>query len=142
MDAEFLELAWNASMVIADLKPGQSITREDLIDALRRSRPDPEHLPSEATVHHALRFYVRHAGIDNAATVVTFHEASRLTGRSETSIRQAAYRGRPLVSLDVHFQGRDRRGVTLVSLAAWMRWPHHEFKEAARRVAEWREADR
>ena len=43
--------------------------------------------------------------------------------------------------LSTRFMGRERKGVTLLSLAAWMRWPYHEFAAATMKVAGWRADD-
>ena len=140
-EEDFLRLAWNAASAIASLKPGESISREDLIDALRRPLPDPDLRPSEAIIRQSYRYYVLRAALDGADMVVTYPEAARLTGKTETAIRQAAYRGHPLVRLSTRFMGRERKGVTLLSLAAWMRWPYHVFAAATMKVPGWRADD-
>ena len=59
--------------------------------------------------------------------------AAKLAGTTVEAVRQAAYRG-DLVKLTVLWNGRQRTGVTLASLAAWRRWPHTRFEEAGREV--------
>ena len=125
----------NAAALVARLEPGESISREDLIDALRQPDLPDDQRPSDAIIHHAYRHYVLRGGIENAETVLTYEEAAELAGISVAAVRQAAYRGR-LVKLGTYRYDRERSGVTLRSLAEWRRWTHSELKAAARRVEE------
>ena len=131
MDKQTKRALWNAAQMIASLKRSESITREELIERLRSPLPEPT--PSEAVIRHAYRHYVIYGGIRNASRVVPYGLAAQLAGTTVEAVRQAAYRG-DLVKLTVLWNGRQRTGVTLASLAAWRRWPHTRFEEAGREV--------
>ena len=109
---------WNVASVVAKLGPGQSISRDDLITALRTDR---DFLPSDAEIRHAFRHYVLNQGVRNAEQVVTVLEAAKLSGKTVAAIRQAQYRRR-LVSLTIYRNGLLRSGVTLISLSNWCKW--------------------
>lgn len=130
---------WNSAMLAASLKPGQSITREELIDTLRQPLPkvwNEGYYPSDQDIIHNFRLYVIRAGIDFSEDVVTYSEAARLSDSTEEAIRQAAARGR-LNRRNVFQYGRMRIGVTLDSLAEYKGWDHEMFKAAAEQVAKW-----
>ncbi|MDE0335626.1 MAG: hypothetical protein OXI64_11750 [Defluviicoccus sp.] len=131
MDKLTKRALWNAVSVVEKLEPGQSISREDLVDALRR--PLPDITPGDAVIHHAYRHHILRAGVRNAEDVVTYEQAAALAGTTVEAIRQAAYRGR-LVKLGVYRHGREWSGVTLRSIAEWRRWTDAEFKAAAAKV--------
>ena len=131
MDKLTRQALWNAAALVAGLEPGQSITREELIEALRR--PLPDDVPSDPHIYHAHRFHVLKAGIKHAATVVTYEQAAELADTTVEAVRQAAYRGR-LDKISVYRHGRERVGVTLQSLADWQRWSPDQIEEVARRV--------
>ena len=122
---------WNAASLAAGLEPDQSIDRTAVIDALRRPLPDV--FPSDAEIFHAYRYYILRGGIPNAEAVVTYGQAAELAETTVEAVRQAAYRGQ-LVKLGTYFNGRERSGVTLRSLAEWRQWTLAEFNAAARRV--------
>ena len=133
MDRRTKRALWNAAQTIASLKRGESITREELIERLRR--PLPESTPSEAVVRNGYRHYVICGGIRNAARVVPYGLAAHLARTTVEAVRQAAYRG-DLVKLTVLWNGRERVGVTLESLAAWRRWPQKRFEDAVREMTD------
>ena len=120
----------NAAALVASLDPGKTISREQLIEGLRRPVPPADECESDAAIRHAYRHLVINAGVENAERVVTYAEAGALTGKSVEAIRQAAYRG-ALVKLTEHRDGRERAGVTLRSLADWLRWTPAQFEEGA-----------
>ena len=123
---------WNVVSAVERLKDGESITREELVDALRQPR-DPDDAPSDAVLRHAYRHHILRAGVKNADDVVTYELAAELAGKKVEAIRQAAYRRR-LVRLVAYRDGRERTGVTLRSLAEWSGWSGDEMKAAARKV--------
>ncbi len=133
MDKQTKRALWNAAQAIASLRPNESVTREELIESLRR--PLPEATPSEAVIRHAYRHYVIFGGIRNAEEVVPYGLAAILAGSTIEAVRQAAYRG-DLVKLTVFWHGKTRTGVTLASLRDWRRWSHERFLAASRQVAE------
>ena len=124
----------NAAALVASLEPGEAISREDLIDALRQPDLPDDLRPSDAVIHHAYRHYVLRGGIGHAATIVDYSLAAELSGTSVEAVRQAAYRGR-LEKQSVYRYGRERAGVTLQSLAGWQRWSPQQSEEFARRIA-------
>ena len=131
MDKLTRRALWNAVSVVESLKDGESITREALVDALRR--PLPDITPSEAEIRHAYRHYIIRAGVQNADDVVTYAQAAEFAGTTVEAIRQAAYRGR-LAKLGVYRYGREWSGVTLRSLAEWRGWSAAQLKAAARQI--------
>ncbi len=131
----------NAALLVASLEPGETITREWLIEELRRPVPPASARESDAVIRHSYRHYVLNAGVSNATQIVSYSEAAALTGKSVEAIRQAAYRG-SLKKMTEYRDGRERSGVVLQSLADWCNWPVEHFEESARLAAEWREAER
>ena len=138
MNPELRRAMRNATKLVAMLEPGGTITRERVIDVLR----EPDFPESEGTVRHGYRHYVIRGGITNADAVITYQEAGQLSGSTIDSLRSAAYRGQlvKLGTINVEGSGRERRGITLRSLAEFKRWTHGEFEAAALQVAKWREA--
>ena len=141
MDKLTRRAIWNAVSLVEKLKPGEVISREDLVDALRRPLPPDVRGPSDAVLRHAYQVRIIRSGIEGAEReIVTYSEAAELAEVSEESLRQAAARSR-LTKLGVWQHGRERRGITLQSLAEFKRWPLERFQEAAAQVARWREAE-
>lgn len=142
MNDDVRKALWNLAAVIAELGPGKSISREELIDRLQPSLPALEnggHYPSDQDIIHNFMFYVIRAGIENsenAEDAVTYSEAARLGDTTEDAIRQAVARGRLNQKLVLR-HGRARRGVTLYSLAEYKGWGRDTFMAAAEQVAEW-----
>lgn len=139
MNNDARQALWNSAMLVASLKPGQTITREELIYTLQRPLPkvlNDEFYPSDHEILGTFGFYVIRAGIDNSEDVVTYPEAARLGDSTEEAIRQAAARGR-LNQKHVFRYGRVRVGVTLNSLAEYKGWDHDTFKAAAEQVGKW-----
>ena len=129
----------NAVNVVEKLEPGQSITREDLIEGLRRPLPVGSGCPSDAVILHAYRLHVINAGVSNAYRIVTYEEAATLANKSVEAIRQAAYR-KPLMKSTEYLNGKERTGVFLRSLADWCDWSPEQFQEADRRLRSMRAA--
>lgn len=132
MDTQTKRVLYNVVALVESLKAGQSITREAMIDRLRRRVPADD-LPSEPVLRHAFRHLILHAGIRDAAQVVTYRQAAQLAGTTVAAIRQAAYR-KDLTRLTVYHHGRERSGVTLPSLAAWRKWTRERFEAVAASV--------
>ena len=139
MDTFKLQALWNAASLVGSLDPGEMISREELIDKLRKPVPAVGR-PSDSVILHAYRHYVINAGVQGANTVVSYEEASALCGKSVEAIRQAAYRG-ALVKLTEYWNGCERAGVVFTSLADWCRWTHQDFTEAERLLNEMRGLD-
>lgn len=142
MDREKRRMMLNEVRLVTELKPGEKISREDLIDGLRLPIPDYEE--SEPTLRHSYRHYVLRGDIVNADSVITYEEAARLADSTVDALRAAAYRGQlvKLGTMNVEGDGRHRRGITLRSLSEYKRWPLEKFQKAARQVAKWREVER
>ena len=138
MEAETRQMMFNSVKLVTSLKPGETITREDLIDALRE--PLPDDVQSEATLRHAFRHYILRGGIKNADAIVTYEEAAKLAKSTVDALRAAAYRGKliKLGIMTVQWDGRHRRGITLRSLAEYKRWSLAKFEAAAHQVEKWR----
>ncbi len=129
----------NAALVVDKLKPGDTITREDLIEELRKPLPRASACPSDSVILHAYRHHVLNAGVENVHRIVTYEEAATLASKSVEAIRQAAYRGTLLKSTEYR-NGRERTGVFLNSLSDWCRWTSQEYQEADSRLRSMREA--
>ena len=129
----------NTALVIEKLNPGQTITREDLIDELRKPLPPASGCPSDAVILHAYRHFVTNGGVKNVHQIVTYEEAAALANKSVEAIRQAAYR-RTLMKSTEYRNGREGTGVFLYSLSDWCKWTSREYKEAASRLRLMREA--
>lgn len=132
MDTQTKRVLYNLVVLVQSLRREQNITREQMIDRLRRRVPADD-LPSEAQLRHAYRHLILNAGIKNADQVVTHREAAALANTTVSAIRQAAYR-KDLTRLTVYRHGREWSGVTLRSLAAWRKWPRERFETAAASV--------
>ena len=139
MDTQTKRTLYNLVVLVGSLRPGQHITRAEIIDRLRRRVP-VDHLPSEAELRHAYRHLILNGAIHNAEQVLTYRQAARLAGTTPAAIRQAAYR-RDLVSLSVFRAGREWSGVTLRSLAEWRKWSQERFQEAADAVKDFEGMD-
>ena len=143
---------WNSATLVAKLKPGESITREDLIDALRRPLPvlgiydrpsddrPSDDMPSDREIFHAFQYYVIQDGIKNTEELLTYKEAARISETSADALRQAARRGR-LIRQYFYRYGYKRAGIPLKSLAEYKGWDHDQFQAAAEQVAKWRKTD-
>ena len=129
----------NAARVVERLEPNQTITREDLIEELRKPLPAGRGYPSDAVILHAYRHYITNAGVKNVPRIVTYEEAAILANKSVEAIRQAAYRGTLMKSIE-YWDGRERRGVFLSSLSAWCKWTSQEYQEADSGLRSMREA--
>ena len=129
----------NAALVVEKLKPGETITREDLIEGLRKPLPPASECPSDAVILHAYRHYVINAGVSNVHRIVTYEEAATLANKSVEAIRQAAYR-RTLMKSTEYWNGRERTGVFLNSLSAWCKWTPQEYQQADGLLRSMREA--
>lgn len=127
----------NAATVVASLKEGESITREELVDQLRAPLPSIDARSTDASILHAYRHYILNAGVSQPYDVVTYEEAADLAGKSVQAIRQAAFRG-VLMKTTQFWGGRNRTGVYLNSLADWCRWSGAEFRAAERELGEMR----
>ena len=125
--------------MIERLEPNDTITREHLIDELRKPLPPVSGCPSDAVILHAYRHYVTNAGVKNVLRIVTYEEAATLADKSVEAIRQAAYRGTIMKSTE-YWNGRERTGVFLKSLSDWCKWTHQEYQEAESRLESMREA--
>ncbi len=128
----------NAALVVAKLEPDQTITREDLIDELRKALPAARDCPSDAQILHAYRHYVMNAGVKSVHRIVTYEEAAALADKSVGAIRQAAYRGTLMKSTE-YWNGREHTGVYLTSLSDWCKWTSQEYQEADDRHKSMRE---
>ena len=128
----------NAALVVEKLHPDQTITREDLIEELRKPLPAASECPSDAVILHAYRHYVINAGVKNVHRIVTYEEAATLANKSVEAIRQATYRGTLMKSTE-YWDGRERTGVFLNSLSEWCRWTSQEYREADSRLRSMRE---
>ena len=139
MNNDARKALWNSAELAANLKPGQSITREELICTLQRPLPKLESgqfYPSDQDIAHNFRLYVLENGIDCPNVTVTYSEAARLADTTEEAIRQAVARGR-LMQRHVFRHGRMRIGVTLNSLANYKDWGDDTFEAAAEQVVKW-----
>lgn len=139
MDTQTKRAIYNLVILVESLKSEQTITRQELIDRLRRRVP-ADNLPSEAELRHAYRHLILNAGIKNAQQVVTYRQAAKLADTTVAAIRQAVYR-KNLTRLTVYRHGREWSGVTLRSLAAWRNWSLERFEAAARAVKEYEGVD-
>ena len=129
MDTQTKRVLYNLVVLVESLKPEHQITRNELIERLRRQVPI-DNLPSEAVLRHACRHLILNAGIKNAEQVLTYRQAAELAETTVAAIRQAAYR-KDLIRLTVFRSGREWSGVTLRSLADWRKWPPERFEAAA-----------
>ena len=77
MDTQTKRAIYNLVILVESLKPEQTVTRQELIDRLRRRIPT-DNLPSEAELRHAYRHLILNAGIKNAEQVVTYRQAAKL----------------------------------------------------------------
>ena len=141
MDSLKRQALMNAFTVVEKLKPGQPITRENLIEALRKPLPAVRECPSDAVILHAYRHYVINAGVCNVHRIVTYEEAATLANKSVEAIRQAAYRGTLMKSTEYR-DGRERVGVFLNSLEKWCGWTSQEYQEADRQLKSIRDGSR
>ncbi|MYA41183.1 MAG: hypothetical protein F4Z31_05470 [Gemmatimonadetes bacterium] len=132
MDTQTKRVLYNIVALVESLKTGESISREEMIERLRRRVPADD-LPSEPVLRHAFRHFILNAGIRNAEQVVTYRQAARLAGTTVAAIRQAAYR-KALIRLTVYRDGREWSGVTLRSLAVWRKWSSERFQAVAASV--------
>ena len=82
MDPLKTQALLNAALVVEKLEPGQTITREDLIERLRKPLPAIRDCPSDAVILHAYRHYVINAGVSNVHRIVTYEEAATLANKS------------------------------------------------------------
>ena len=139
MDALKRQALLNAAMVVARLEPDQSITREALIDELRKPLPPTSGCPSDSEILHTYRHYVINAGVKNVHRIVTYEEAATLANKSVEAIRQAAYRGTIMKSTE-YWNGRERTGVFLKSLSGWCKWTSQEYQEADTLLGSMRES--
>ena len=139
MDPLKRQALWNAALVAAKLEPGQTITRDDLIEELRKPLPSGSGSPPDAVILHAYYLYVINAGVQNVYQIVTYEEAATLANKSVEAIRQAAYRGTLMKSTE-YLNGRERVGVRLKSLANWCEWTPQEYREAGTWLRDIREA--
>ena len=71
MDTQTKRVLCNVVAVVESLKACQSITREEMIDRLRRRVPADD-LPSEPVLGHAFRHLVLNAGIRHAYSAPDF----------------------------------------------------------------------
>lgn len=141
MEREAITILFNLVYTIERLRPGETISREALVNALRHS-DDPAlmGLPDDA-VWKSVRRCITYAGIKNPDRVVNYRQAAALAETSVGSIKQAVYRGN-LVKLRAYGDdGRLRSGVTLLSLAEWRRWSRERLLAAVRRIDEGLEAE-
>ena len=123
----------NAARVVEKLNPRETISREELIEELRKPLPAVRECPSDTVILHAYRHYVINAGVANVHRIVNYGEASTLANKSVEAIRQAAYRGTIMKSTE-YWNGRARTGVYLTSLAEWCGWTSQEYQEADTRL--------
>ena len=138
MDQVNLKLMAALVRLFTKLKPGQTVTREQLIDHFANQ---PQHEESESTLRHAYRHYVKHRGISNAHAVVSYEEAAKLSGRTVDALRAAAYRGSLRTTTEHHEIGgnyRKRTGMFLYELGEFCGWSCTQFEKAAKQVAKWR----
>ena len=129
----------NAYHLVAELKEGQTITRNDIVQALRKPLPPAGERESDAEIRHGYRHYIINAEVKRAMRVVTYAEAAALSGKSTQAIRQAAYRGAILRTTEYR-DGWERTGVYLRSLADWCQWTPQQFQKCGRRLDAMREA--
>ena len=126
MNPELRRAMRNATRLVAMLKPGEKISREQAIDVLRA----PDFPEPEPTVRHGYKHYVMRGGIQNADAIITYREAAELASTSVDALRSAAYRG-DLVTLQSRTSRpgvRERTGITLRSLAEFKRWTHGSLR--------------
>ena len=138
MDPLKRQALYNAAVLVAKLEEGQTITRDQLIAELRKSLPPVRDCPSDAVILHAYRYHVLNAGLKNGYRTVTYEEAAALADKSVEAIRQAAYRGTLRKSTE-YWNGRERTGVYIESLADWCKWTPQERREADRGLQALRE---
>lgn len=139
MREDHRQALWNAAMLVASLNRGEPITREEIIEELRRPLPPADQRETDAGIRHAYRHYITNAGVENAMRIVTYVEAAALTGKSVQAIRQAKYRGAVLGTTEYR-DGWERTGVYLRSLADWCNWTPQYFEESTRLLDAMREA--
>ena len=139
MDPLKTQALLNAALLAEQLEPGQTITREELIERLRKPLPTIRDCPSDAVILHAYRHYVINAGVSNVHRIVTYEEASTLANKSVEAIRQAAYRGTIMKSAE-YWNGRERTGVFLKSLSDWCKWTPQQYQDADGLLRSMREA--
>ena len=139
MDSLKRQALLNAARVVEKLEPGQSITREELIEALRSPLPVGSGCPPDAVIRHAYRLYIENAGVAQAYRIVSYEEAATLANKSVEAIRQAAYRGALMKSTEYR-NGRERTGVFLNSLEKWCKWTPQEYQAADSRLRSMRDA--
>ena len=128
------QVLYNAFRLVESLRDGRTINRDELIEELRKPIPPRRDL-SDAVILHGYRHYVINAGVKSAHRVITYEEASLLTGKSVEAIRQAAYR-KAIIRLTEYRDGRERAGVVFNSLAAWLKWSPEKFRKVERTLNE------
>ena len=130
MDPLNRQVLYNIVRLLSPQRDGQTITHGKLIEELGKPVPSKRQL-SDAVILQAYRHYVTNAGVNSADRVVSYEEASQLTGKSVEAIRQAAYR-KSVIRLTEYRDGRVRAGVVFRSLKDWCKWTPEEFDRAAR----------
>jgi len=140
VDKQTREVMTNIVRLFAKLKPGQTVTREELLDYF--SKP-LTHNEDDAALKHAFRYYVKYRGLSYANEIVSYEEAAKLAGCTVDALRAASYR-RSLQTTTEHMEiggnRRKRTGCFLYHLAEYCNWSFTEFQAACDQVSEWRKA--
>ena len=124
----------NAYRVIERLEPGETISREDLIEALREPLPPPGIVEYDAAIFEGYRYFVERAAVNDAPVILTYREAARASGKSEAAIKQAVYRG-TLRATTLRKNGNPvRSGVYFHAFANWCKWSTEQRQIAADEV--------
>ncbi|MCY4085516.1 MAG: hypothetical protein OXG37_01165 [Actinomycetia bacterium] len=137
MNNQTRQAMWNVAVLAGSLKPDESITREELIKALRSPLPDARQRPSDGEIQHTYHHFIVNGGVHDAEQLVSYSVAAALSGRSIQAIRQAAHRG-ILTKLTVYRDGRQHTAIVLRTLADWCRWTQDYFENRARLADELR----
>ena len=118
--------------VTAAAKTG-TITARELADQLRQPLPPVGSREDDATILSTYMRVVVGAGVRNR--LVSYVEASKLSGKSVDSIRMARSRGVILGTTEYRDGGRARTvGVWLYSLAGWLRWGVAQTRKASEQL--------
>lgn len=130
---EIQALKNSAKLAAIALTRSEPISPDEVLRVLRRPLPDPRDLEDYAIIAADYKHWVTNAGITGARRVVSYKEASKLTGKSQQAIRQAAHRGQIRKTTE-RWRGRETVGVYLDSLAEWAGWSLDKWRRAARRI--------
>ena len=121
------QVLYNAVRLATKMEPGESITREELIDAVRMPVIASD-IPTSLLSDFNHLFIER--GVRFQESLVDYETAALLSGSTVGSLKVAASRGQ-LVKLGRYdSQGRSKTVITLQSLADWKRWDTRKFEQS------------